>query len=250
MQHRIEQHRSMPDGKNKTVAIRPDGVFGVKAEEPLPQAVHDRSHRHRRTGVTRVGLLDSVHGQRADRVDRERVKPANGHRCTSCFLTWGSVKPGRPQLNLGGTELHRRVATGCTRHRARGKPAENPSWRTKHNWTLPTYQKVVDFRLRARNETRGQLRITAHAVLTIEHTWICADLALFGCWSSTIRTFAARRSALSPLSLAGSRCDARRPLIRVRLGPLVAQLALGLQPIFQLTAGFAPASLVDFIGAP
>src|SRR5262249_25197635 len=53
-----------------------------------------------------------------------------------------------------------------------------------------------------------------------------------------------------PPSLAGSRCDARRSLIRVRLGPLVAQLALGLQPIFQLTTGFAPASLVDFIGPP
>jgi hypothetical protein len=54
--------------------------------------------------------------------------------------------------------------------RIEGEPAKNPSWWTKHNQILHTYQKLGDFWLPARNETRSQLRIAGHAVLTIEYT--------------------------------------------------------------------------------
>jgi len=73
MEHRIEQHRGVAIREDEAVAVRPDRVGGVEAEEALPERVGDGGHRHRRSGMARVRLLDRVDRQRANRVDAELV---------------------------------------------------------------------------------------------------------------------------------------------------------------------------------
>ncbi len=81
VQHGVKQHGGVAHGQHEAVAVRPDGVAGVEAEEALPQAVRDRGHGHRRAGVARVGRLDRVHGQAANGVDGgllQRRRPGDG----------------------------------------------------------------------------------------------------------------------------------------------------------------------------
>ena len=78
VQHRIEQHRSVPGREHEAVAVRPDRVFRIEAKELLPERVGDRRHRHRRAGVPGIGGLHRVHRERADRVDAELVDIAHG----------------------------------------------------------------------------------------------------------------------------------------------------------------------------
>ena len=59
--------------QNEAVAIAPDGMVRVEAQELLPDGVDHRRQRHRRARVARVGGLNSVHAQRANRVDGELV---------------------------------------------------------------------------------------------------------------------------------------------------------------------------------
>ncbi len=73
VEQRVEQHRGVAGGEDEAVAVGPDRVGGVEAQEALPERVGDRGHRHRRPRVPRVGLLDRVDRQRADRVDAELV---------------------------------------------------------------------------------------------------------------------------------------------------------------------------------
>jgi outer membrane lipoprotein-sorting protein len=51
--------------------------------------------------------------------------------------------------------------------RMEGEPAKNPSWWTKRNVIVLTYEKVGEFWLPARNETKTQLRIFGRSLLTI-----------------------------------------------------------------------------------
>jgi hypothetical protein len=74
VQQAVEQHRGVPGREHEPIAVRPDRVLRVVAQEALPQAVRDRRHRHRRAGVARIGLLDGVHRQRANGVDAELVE--------------------------------------------------------------------------------------------------------------------------------------------------------------------------------
>jgi len=69
----------MTDRQDEPISIRPDRIVGIKTQEPLPQAIHHRRHRHRCAGVTRVGLLDRIHRQRADRVDAQFVETLFSH---------------------------------------------------------------------------------------------------------------------------------------------------------------------------
>ena len=73
MQQRVEQHRGVPRREHEAVAVRPDRVGGVEAQEALPEHVGDGGERHRRAGMAGVRLLDRVDRERADRVDRELV---------------------------------------------------------------------------------------------------------------------------------------------------------------------------------
>ena len=74
VQQRVEQHRGVPGGEHEAVAVGPDRIRGVEAQEALPEGVGDRGHRHRRARVAGVGLLDRVDRQGPDRVDAERVE--------------------------------------------------------------------------------------------------------------------------------------------------------------------------------
>src|SRR6266446_6944114 len=62
VQHRIEQHRCVSGGEHETVAVRPDGIIGIKSEKALPQTIHYRRHSHWSAGMPRVGLLNSIDG--------------------------------------------------------------------------------------------------------------------------------------------------------------------------------------------
>jgi hypothetical protein len=51
--------------------------------------------------------------------------------------------------------------------RMEGEPAKNPSWWTKRNDIHVTYEKIGEFWLPVRNETKTQVRIVGSSVLTI-----------------------------------------------------------------------------------
>ncbi len=65
----IKQHRSMPGGKYKAIAIRPTWIGRIMFEEPRPKNIGHWSCAHRQTGMTAVCFLHSVHRQETDRVD-------------------------------------------------------------------------------------------------------------------------------------------------------------------------------------
>ena len=64
----------MADRQHEPVAVRPNRVFRIEAEEALPDAIDDRCHGHRGARMAGIRRLHGVHGQRADRVDRELVQ--------------------------------------------------------------------------------------------------------------------------------------------------------------------------------
>ena len=53
IEERVEQHRGVTVGEDEAVAVRPDRVLGIEAQEPLPEDVGDRRQRHRRPGMAR-----------------------------------------------------------------------------------------------------------------------------------------------------------------------------------------------------
>src|SRR5215510_4281783 len=69
MEHRPEQHRSMTIGKNKPIAVGPDRVLGIEAHDAVPYCIDQRRERHRRTRVSRLGLLHCVYRERANSID-------------------------------------------------------------------------------------------------------------------------------------------------------------------------------------
>jgi hypothetical protein len=71
VKQRVLQHARVPRAEHEAVAIGPVRVVRVRLEEALEQRVAERRERHRRAGVTRVGLLHGVHRQPTDRVNRQ-----------------------------------------------------------------------------------------------------------------------------------------------------------------------------------
>src|ERR1041384_2511515 len=71
MQQPVKQHGGVSVGKDKAVTVGPDGKFGIVTEKALPEQISHRSQGHRRPRMSRVGLLNRVHGERADGVDAE-----------------------------------------------------------------------------------------------------------------------------------------------------------------------------------
>lgn len=68
MQQCIEQHGAVTVGKHEAVAVGPGRVGGVESEVITPEHLGDVCHTHGHAGMSGVGLLDSVHGQRPDGV--------------------------------------------------------------------------------------------------------------------------------------------------------------------------------------
>ena len=84
---RVEQHRRVPDRQDEPVAVGPQRVGRVVAEEVLPERVAQRRQRHRRPRVARVRRLDRVHRQGPDRVDALQVDVVvlvRGHPVAPC----------------------------------------------------------------------------------------------------------------------------------------------------------------------
>ena len=71
VQQRVLQHARVPGAEHEAIAVGPLRVARVRMQKTLEQRVAQRRERHRGAGVTGVGLLDGVHRQRPDRVDRE-----------------------------------------------------------------------------------------------------------------------------------------------------------------------------------
>ena len=73
VQHGIEQHRRMPARQHEPVAVRPGGIVRVELQQLVPKRIGNRGQGHGRPGMPAVGGLDRVHGQCANRRDRQLV---------------------------------------------------------------------------------------------------------------------------------------------------------------------------------
>ncbi len=93
MQHRVQQRGGVSGRQDEPVPVGPDRVLRVEPQDPLPQRVRHRSHRHRRSRMARVRCLDGVHAQRADRGDRQGVR-IGGERGTEVGGHGGSLRFG------------------------------------------------------------------------------------------------------------------------------------------------------------
>ena len=80
MQQRPEKSRGVPRRQHEAVAVRPDRVGRVEAQEALPERVRDGRDPDRRARMTRVGGLDRVDAERPDRVDARLVELARRRR--------------------------------------------------------------------------------------------------------------------------------------------------------------------------
>ena len=79
VQHRVLQHRGVPVGQDEPVPVEPLRVGRVELEEPGPEHVGGRGQRHGRARMAAAGLLDRVHRQGPDGVDRQPVKVGGRH---------------------------------------------------------------------------------------------------------------------------------------------------------------------------
>lgn len=61
----------MAVGKDEAIPVGPIGMIGVDDEVFAPQHRGDVCHTHRRSGMTRLGLLDGVHCQTLDGVGEQ-----------------------------------------------------------------------------------------------------------------------------------------------------------------------------------
>ncbi len=80
VQERVEQRRGVAGRQHEAVAVRPDRVSRVEAQELLPERIGDRCHRHRRARMAGVRLLHGIHRERANGVDGQAVDVGNGLR--------------------------------------------------------------------------------------------------------------------------------------------------------------------------
>src|SRR4029077_3706952 len=53
VEERVEQGGGMSRRQDEAVAVRPDRIVRIEAQEALPQAVHDGRHAHGRARMTR-----------------------------------------------------------------------------------------------------------------------------------------------------------------------------------------------------
>ena len=61
----------MAAGEHEAIAAGPERIVRIVAQHVVPQRVGHRRQGHRRARMARVGRLDGVHRQGADRVDRK-----------------------------------------------------------------------------------------------------------------------------------------------------------------------------------
>src|SRR5579864_6776594 len=84
--------------EHEPIAVGPDGVLWIEAHDAVPDRVNERRQCHRRAGVSRTCLLDRVHRERADRIDRKLIELLVSHRS----LHWGhcAIRPASREATL------------------------------------------------------------------------------------------------------------------------------------------------------
>jgi hypothetical protein len=80
VEQRIEERRGVAAREHEAVAVRPVGAVRVVAKELAPHHVGHRRLSERRAGMSGFRLLDHVDGEKANRVDAQRVEVVRGHR--------------------------------------------------------------------------------------------------------------------------------------------------------------------------
>ena len=124
VEHGPKQHGGVPVGEHEAVAVGPDWVLGIEAQDAIPDRINQRRQRHRRAGVSGVGLLHRVDRQRADGVDRQLIQLLVGHGLSLSvrFQAGRRCTVGQQPVPAPG-ELARRES----RHRQRGAHGGRPS---------------------------------------------------------------------------------------------------------------------------
>ena len=115
VQDAVEQHRPVAGAEDEAVAVGPRRIRRVVAHDAAEEDVGRGRHGHRQAGMPGVGLLDRVHGQRANRVDAElvclgghgRVVSRRGSRARSAFSALSraaafDLAPRLCHVSLGG----------------------------------------------------------------------------------------------------------------------------------------------------
>src|SRR5262249_54818917 len=70
MEHGPKQHRGVAVREHEPIAVGPNRVLRIEAHDAIPERVHQWRERHRRAGMARLRLLDRIHREGADGVDR------------------------------------------------------------------------------------------------------------------------------------------------------------------------------------
>src|SRR6185437_9881913 len=65
----VQQHRSVPRRQHEAITVEPFWIDRIVFEEPGPQHIRHRRGTHRHSRVPAIGLLHSVHGQKAQSVN-------------------------------------------------------------------------------------------------------------------------------------------------------------------------------------
>ncbi len=65
----VEQHAAVPGRQDEAIALRPARVERIVAQMALPEDVGHGRRTHGHPRMARVGLLDCIDGQSADRVN-------------------------------------------------------------------------------------------------------------------------------------------------------------------------------------
>src|SRR5262244_3284094 len=74
MQHGPQQHRGMAIRQYETIAVRPNRILWIEAENPIPNRIDERRECHGSAGMSGVGLLHSVHRKRANGIDTQLIE--------------------------------------------------------------------------------------------------------------------------------------------------------------------------------
>ena len=65
--------------QHEAIAIGPMRIARIVSHRPREQHVAERRERHRSSGVTGLGFLNGIHGQRANGVDAKEIEIGAGH---------------------------------------------------------------------------------------------------------------------------------------------------------------------------
>jgi hypothetical protein len=110
VEHGVQQHRRMPGRQHEAIAVGPVRLGGVVAHDARVEDVCERRQGHGRARMTRVRLLDRVHGEAADHVDGTALERLGGcdprWRCLGRHwpqVTWHLPACGPPSRTVPGS---------------------------------------------------------------------------------------------------------------------------------------------------